>query len=109
MRAQPMILIVDDESEVRQLVAEFLESRDYEVITAATGAEAVAAVERDRPDLIPMDIRMLPDPRFFCPLPGSQDILEAPLRRANNLCDLSLFEGWRSGRRWSTRRSSAWR
>ncbi len=58
MRAQPWILVVDDEGEVRQLVAEFLESRGYRALTAATGAEAIAAVERDQPDLILMDIMM---------------------------------------------------
>ncbi len=37
MREEARILVVDDEEEVRHLVAEFLEVRGYSVITAATG------------------------------------------------------------------------
>ncbi len=52
------ILVVDDEDEVRQLVAEFLEAKGYSVITAATGVEALTAVKHYRPDLVLMDVMM---------------------------------------------------
>jgi DNA-binding response OmpR family regulator len=42
------------------MVAEILESEGYAVESASTGAEAEAAVERVRPDLVILDI-MLPD------------------------------------------------
>ena len=58
MRDEARILVVDDEEEVRQLVAEFLEIRGYSVITAATGLEALTAVKHYRPDLVLMDIMM---------------------------------------------------
>jgi CheY-like chemotaxis protein len=58
MTEDARILIVDDEEEVRQLVAEFLESRGYSVITAATGFEALTAVKHYRPDVVLMDIMM---------------------------------------------------
>jgi two-component system response regulator MprA len=52
------ILIVDDEEEIRQLVAEFLEARGYSVISAASGIEALTALERFHPDLILLDVMM---------------------------------------------------
>jgi CheY-like chemotaxis protein len=58
MIEQPRILVVDDEPEIRQVVTEFLESRGYRVLTAASGLEAVTAVQRDRPDLVLMDVMM---------------------------------------------------
>ena len=58
MREEARILVVDDEEEVRQMVAEFLEARGYSVITAATGFEALTAVKHYRPDLVLMDIMM---------------------------------------------------
>ena len=58
MREEARILVVDDEDEVRQLVAEFLEAKGYSVITAATGFEALTAVKHYRPDLVLMDVMM---------------------------------------------------
>ncbi len=58
MREQPWILVVDDEPDVRQLVVEFLEDKGYRTLTAGSALEAIAAVQRDRPDLILMDIMM---------------------------------------------------
>lgn len=52
------ILVVDDEREVRQMLAEFLESRGYRVALAGNGREALAAVEHEVPDLVLMDVRM---------------------------------------------------
>ncbi len=58
MREEARILVVDDEDEVRQFVAEFLEAKGYSVITAATGLEALTAVKHYQPDLVLMDIMM---------------------------------------------------
>lgn len=58
MREQPWILVVDDEPDIRQLVAEFLEDKGYRALTAGSGLEAITAVQQDRPDLILMDIMM---------------------------------------------------
>jgi CheY-like chemotaxis protein len=58
MKERPWILVVDDEPEVRQLVVEFLETRGYQTLTAASGEEAVSVVRQDQPDLILMDIMM---------------------------------------------------
>lgn len=54
------ILSVDDERDVTELVAFHLSRAGYDVITAASGREALDAVQRRRPDLIVLDL-MLPD------------------------------------------------
>jgi DNA-binding response OmpR family regulator len=56
----PLILSVDDEQDVTDLVRFHLVRTGYEVITAATGREAIGLVENRHPDLILLDL-MLPD------------------------------------------------
>jgi two-component system alkaline phosphatase synthesis response regulator PhoP len=57
---RPLILSVDDEKDVTDLVQFNLTRAGYEVITAATGREALLSVGKRRPDLILLDL-MLPD------------------------------------------------
>jgi two-component system nitrogen regulation response regulator NtrX len=52
------ILVVDDEPAIRDTMRMILEYDGYEVITAASGPEALAMVERDAPDLVFLDIKM---------------------------------------------------
>ena len=52
------ILVVDDNEEVRELCADYLSSRGYDVTQAADGEEALAAVFSERPGLIIMDLDM---------------------------------------------------
>jgi DNA-binding response OmpR family regulator len=52
------LLIVDDEDDVREFAANFFRKRKIDVITAASGEEAVKKVEKDKPDLVLLDIRM---------------------------------------------------
>jgi DNA-binding NtrC family response regulator len=52
------ILIVDDEVNVRKLYAEELRNEGYHTVSAATVAEALAAVEKENPDLIVLDIKL---------------------------------------------------
>jgi two-component system KDP operon response regulator KdpE len=54
------ILIVDDEPNIIGTVAPLLRARGYDVLTAMTGRAALEAVERDKPDLIVLDLG-LPD------------------------------------------------
>ena len=54
------ILVVDDDPAGRYVVARILRHADYQVFEAATGAEALASVERDGPDLVILDVT-LPD------------------------------------------------
>ena len=54
------ILIVDDEPNILATVAPLLRSNSYAVLSAMTGRTALDIVERDKPDLIVLDLG-LPD------------------------------------------------
>lgn len=61
------ILIVDDRSEVRELVEATLEVESYRILQADSAEAALKIAHREKPDLILMDIMM----------PGQMDGLEA--------------------------------
>ncbi len=52
------VLVVDDEPQSVELLCEFLRGKDYQVITAADGPEALRRVKEERPHLILLDVRM---------------------------------------------------
>ncbi len=52
------ILIVDDDEGLRDLYEEELEGEGYEVLTAKNGKDALQKVEKEKPDLIVLDIVM---------------------------------------------------
>jgi CheY-like chemotaxis protein len=52
------VLVVDDEQEIRDLLANFLSTEGYEVIVAANGEEAIELAKRENPQLILLDIEM---------------------------------------------------
>ena len=52
------ILVVEDQEDNRRIVRDLLTTTDYEVMEAENGEEALAAVARQRPDLILMDIQL---------------------------------------------------
>ena len=56
--SHPSILVVDDDPSIRRIVSEILIMEEYEVATAPNGAEALVAVEHERPTLVLLDMRM---------------------------------------------------
>jgi two-component system KDP operon response regulator KdpE len=56
----PRILLVDDEPNILGTLAPLLRARGYEVFTAMNGRTAMEAVDREKPDLIVLDLG-LPD------------------------------------------------
>jgi adenylate cyclase len=54
----PRILVVDDTPQNVRLLADVLAARGYTVLTAASGAEALERVEKERPDLVLLDVVM---------------------------------------------------
>jgi class 3 adenylate cyclase len=52
------ILVVDDTPQNVKLLADLLGAKGYDVVTAATGAEALEKVSTERPDLVLLDVVM---------------------------------------------------
>lgn len=52
------MLVVDDESEICDFLKSFFEDRDYKVFTAMDGDAALKVVEKERPAIVLLDIRM---------------------------------------------------
>ena len=51
------ILVVEDVEFNRELIVQLLED-DYEILTAVDGEEGIQRAERDRPDLVLMDLSL---------------------------------------------------
>ncbi|GAB4194248.1 MAG: response regulator [Thalassobaculales bacterium] len=59
MKPLETILIVEDEDDLREIARIALEDvGGFTVLGAASGAEALALVERERPDLLVLDVMM---------------------------------------------------
>ena len=57
---KPLILIVEDDSPVRNLIATTLEAQNYKYHTAVTGAQAILEAASQKPDVMLLDLG-LPD------------------------------------------------
>jgi class 3 adenylate cyclase len=58
MGAPPRLLVVDDTVQNVKLLRDLLSAKGYEVLTAGSGAEALALVEQQHPDLVLLDVVM---------------------------------------------------
>jgi CheY-like chemotaxis protein len=58
---QKKLLVVDDNEVIVKTVSVKLKSAGYQVFTALDGAEAVALVRKEKPDLILLDLGFPPD------------------------------------------------
>ncbi|HEY3162827.1 MAG TPA: response regulator transcription factor [Candidatus Limnocylindrales bacterium] len=70
------ILVVDDEPKIAELARDYLEHAGFTVRTAGDGESALAAIRRDRPDLVVLDLGL---PRL-----DGLDVTRA-IRRDSNL------------------------
>ncbi|MGO4570926.1 response regulator [Microvirga sp. 2TAF3] len=82
MNAQQTILCIEDEEDLRVDIAEELEAANYKVLQAANGSEALALLEKHRPDLVLCDITM--------PGLGGYDVLRA-MREKGGLADVPFI------------------
>jgi len=57
-RTGPVVLVVDDDADVRMLVRANLEAEGYTVREAASAGEGLAALEEEAPDLVFIDVMM---------------------------------------------------
>ncbi|HEY7990567.1 MAG TPA: response regulator, partial [Stellaceae bacterium] len=60
MNKHTTILIVDDEPAIRRFLRTSLTAQDFAIVEAENGAAALAAIARDKPDLVVLDLG-LPD------------------------------------------------
>ena len=54
------VLVVEDETKIRDLLRSYLEREQFEVLTTGSGAEAITMARDAHPDLVILDLR-LPD------------------------------------------------
>ena len=52
------ILVVEDQPDSRRIIRDMVASTDYEITEAENGEEALAAIAKQQPDLILMDIQL---------------------------------------------------
>jgi len=53
---KPLVLVVDDEPQIRRLLSITLEARGYQVLAALTGQEGLVLAAQHRPDLVILDL-----------------------------------------------------
>jgi two-component system phosphate regulon response regulator PhoB len=68
------ILIADDHEELRLMVRRALLKGGHEVLEAASGTDALALIQREKPDLVLLDLKMPP--------PGGLAVLQSLRARA---------------------------
>jgi two-component system, OmpR family, KDP operon response regulator KdpE len=57
-RAQPLILVIDDDADIRRSLSRELEVAGYQILAAADGTEGRELFEQHRPDLVVTDLAM---------------------------------------------------
>ncbi len=89
------ILVVDDESAIRDTMRMILEYEGYECITAGSGAEGLTAAEREAPDLVFLDIKMpgMDGLETLSRLRGMNDALPVVIVSAHGTASAALEAG----------------
>ena len=81
---KPRILVIDDEAAIRDSLRMILEYEHYSVLSAVSGADGVAMVKRDQPDLVVLDIKM----------PGMNGLeILAEIRKVDETLPVAMISG----------------
>ena len=56
--ARPLVLIVDDDAELRTMLREYLTNEQFDVEACTDGPSAIRWLERQRPDIVLLDVTM---------------------------------------------------
>jgi DNA-binding response OmpR family regulator len=97
------ILIVDDDEELVEVTAQFLQAHGYGILKAYSGAEGVRVARQERPQLILMDIMMSERTEGFFAIQEirrSPEVSSVPIFVVSALCgrlpdiDIPPSGGW---------------
>ena len=55
---QPLVMVVDDDEDFRDMIRDYLKDKGYRVIAASSGPEALRLSENAPPDVVLLDIMM---------------------------------------------------
>jgi len=94
------VLVVDDHQPTLQLIRSALEGLGLKVRTAGNGAEALLAVDEEKPDLVILDVMMpvLDGFQTLKVLQESPETQELPvIMLTARSSDIDVAHGWRSG------------
>ncbi|PIP35207.1 MAG: hypothetical protein COS92_08450 [Desulfobacterales bacterium CG07_land_8_20_14_0_80_52_14] len=75
------ILVIDDDPVIVKYLVNLFEDNGYATCTASSSTEGLEVVEKEKPDLITLDLQM-PDewgPRFYRKLRYSKDLKNTPV------------------------------
>jgi len=75
---KPLVLVIDDEAQIRRLLRVCLEMSDYEVVEAADGSQAIAQAAKCQPDILLLDLG-LPDMDGNAVLKRVREFSQAPV------------------------------
>ena len=90
--SRPKILIVDDEDDIRKMLTRVLQKKNFEVLEASKGLQALQLVRENTPDVILLDA-MLPEVHGFdiCRrIKGSKRYGHIPIIMVS-----AIYRGWR--------------
>ncbi|WP_432734952.1 DVU0259 family response regulator domain-containing protein [Maridesulfovibrio sp. FT414] len=75
------ILIVDDDQDIRSYLSELFTDNGYTTVTAEDGSVAVEVADKERPDLITLDLEMPSEwgPRFYRKLTQNDELKRIPV------------------------------
>src|SRR5690625_1031336 len=55
---QKIIMVIDDEEQMRKMIRTFLEKDGYTVVEATNGSHALSLIDKTKPDLLLVDVMM---------------------------------------------------
>jgi DNA-binding response OmpR family regulator len=83
------VLVVDDEYDIQQILAELLEDAGYRVLVAKNGLEALERLGEDRVDLIILDIMM--------PLMSGPEMVDTLRRQGSEMPPILMISAGSTG------------
>src|SRR5437899_198878 len=93
----PLVLVVDDEDDVRELIRVLLLRAGLSVVGARSGLEALRRLREEKPDLVVLDVTM-PGLNGWQTLERIRDLAETPVLMLTALgTELDKVRGLRAG------------